>query len=77
MARILTALGAEDDPFALTPLIGKLVWGGGNFAHSASQIHLSLEGKEGTPWLHAQLNDRHGSVQSASVSGVPAVENFR
>jgi len=46
---------------------GKFVWGGNNFAHSASQIHLSLEGQEGTPWLHAQLNDRHGTTQSASV----------
>lgn len=47
--------------------VGKFVWGGSNFAHSAAQIHLSLEGKDGTPWLHAQLNDRHGSTQSASV----------
>ncbi|KAJ5623971.1 cyanovirin-N family protein, partial [Penicillium lagena] len=45
---------------------GEFVWGGHNFAHSASQIHLSLEGKDGTPWLHAQLDDRHGSTQSAS-----------
>ncbi|RMJ23520.1 CVNH domain-containing protein [Aspergillus sp. HF37] len=54
---------------------GKFVWGGDNFADSASQIHLSIEGEAGVPYLHAQLNDRHGSVQSASVNLGECIRN--
>lgn len=58
-----------------TAVLGKLVWGGDNFADSASQIHLSIEGESGVPYLHAQLNDRHGSVQSASVNLGECIRN--
>jgi hypothetical protein len=54
---------------------GKFVWGGDNFADSASQVHLSIEGEAGVPYLHAQLNDRHGSVQSASVNLGECIRN--
>ncbi|RJE26799.1 CVNH domain protein [Aspergillus sclerotialis] len=54
---------------------GKFVWGGDNFANNASQIHLSIEGEAGVPYLHAQLNDRKGSVQSASVNLGECIRN--
>lgn len=55
--------------------VGKFVWGGDSFADSAQQVHLALEGGEGKPMLHAQLNDRHGSVQSASVNLGECIQN--
>ncbi|KAH2909303.1 hypothetical protein KXW25_004166 [Aspergillus fumigatus] len=54
---------------------GKFVWGGESFADSASQVHLALEWGEGRPMLHAQLNDWHGSVQSASVNLGECIQN--
>lgn len=42
---------------------------------SASQVNLALEGGEGRPMLHAQLNDWHGSVQSASVNLGECIQN--
>ncbi|EAW11650.1 CVNH domain-containing protein [Aspergillus clavatus NRRL 1] len=54
---------------------GKFVWGGGSFADSAAQVHLALEGADARPMLHAQLNDRHGSVQSASVNLAECIQN--
>ncbi|BDD57751.1 hypothetical protein MAP00_003095 [Monascus purpureus] len=54
---------------------GKFIWGRTSFAESASQIHLSLEGNEGIPFLHAQLNDRHGSQQSASINLMERIRN--
>lgn len=54
---------------------GKFIWGRTSFAESASQIHLSLEGNEGIPFLHAQLNDRHGSQQSASINLTERIQN--
>ncbi|OJJ42866.1 hypothetical protein ASPZODRAFT_137010 [Penicilliopsis zonata CBS 506.65] len=47
---------------------GRFHWNGHDFTSSASQIHLTLEGNDRAPILHAQLNDRHGSQQSASLN---------
>lgn len=55
--------------------LGKFVWGGESFVDSASQVHLALEVGEGRPMLHAQLNDWHGSVQSASVNLGECIQN--
>lgn len=52
----------------LTPSRGEFVWGGDSFAHSATEIRLSLEGPERAPWLHAELNAHDGTHQCASVS---------
>ncbi|KAI9925520.1 hypothetical protein ASPWEDRAFT_173194 [Aspergillus wentii DTO 134E9] len=54
---------------------GKFHWGDNSFTKSASQVHLALEGGEGRPMLHAQLNDRHGGVQSASVDLGESIRN--
>jgi hypothetical protein len=45
-----------------------LIWGGDSFAHSATEIRISLEGPDKAPWLHAELNDHDGTYQCASVS---------
>ncbi|KAJ5892090.1 uncharacterized protein N7473_008318, partial [Penicillium subrubescens] len=45
---------------------GDLIWGGDSFAHSATEIRISLEGPDKAPWLHAELNDHDGTHQCAS-----------
>ncbi|KAK3896587.1 Cyanovirin-N [Staphylotrichum tortipilum] len=46
---------------------GKLKWGGKNFSMSAKNVHLTLEGPDSMPMLHAQLMNEKGMETSAEL----------